>query len=653
MNQEFLDLYDRELKVLYEQAAEFADEYPGIAERLGGLVRERVDPMVAGLLEGAAFLAARVQLKIKHEFPEFTENLLDQLVPHYLSPTPSALLAQVRPTFGDPALRDGLRIPRGASLEATHRDRERRTACRFRLCHDVALWPFDLVGAEYLPTIGSLQALGVTHGPEAIAGLRLTLTHRTAARIEDEMSDAAAATVPETWFAGCRTKDLTVHLMGAESDAIALYEQIFGDCVGLCFRHLDSYGDPVITPFPVANLAQIGFGDDEGLLPTDPRVFHGFDLLREYFLFPRKFLGFRLDGLGAVLPKLTAKTVDVIFLFDEANPRLPGAVNPSVFALYGATAINLFEMATDRIPVRTNQHEFQVVPDRSHPLDYEPHRILDVHAHFHGGRDKVPVAPLYAGALRAETGRSLFYSTRRLPRRRSQQERASGGASDYTGTELFISLIEPAGIDSEAGVAELSVRALCSNRHLPEQLPVGEGGSDFRLIDHMSLDVTCRAGPTKPREPVVAQQRGRSEVLSTGAATWRLISILSTNQLGLVEHGGGARAEAVRETLSLFADSSDSATERRVRGVRKVDSRPVVRRLRHRMGLGAARGIEVTVTLDERAFEGSGAFLLGAILDRYFAEYAAMNHFTETVVRTTERGEIMRWPPRAGTRGPL
>ena len=29
----------------------------------------------------------------------------------------------------------------------------------------------------------------------------------------------------------------------------------------------------------------------------------------------------------------------------------------------------------------------------------------------------------------------------------------------------------------EGNIAELSVRALCSNRHLPEQLPVGEGYS--------------------------------------------------------------------------------------------------------------------------------------------------------------------------------
>ena len=69
------------------------------------------------------------------------------------------------------------------------------------------------------------------------------------------------------------------------------------------------------------------------------------------------------------------------------------------------------------------------------------------------------------------------------------------------------------------------------------------------------------------------------------------------------------------------------------------------------MGAAAARGLEITVVLEEKAFEGSGAFLLGAVLDRFFAEYVAINHFTQTVVRTPERGEIMRWPPRIGLRG--
>ena len=79
----------------------------------------------------------------------------------------------------------------------------------------------------------------------------------------------------------------------------------------------------------------------------------------------------------------------------------------------------------------------------------------------------------------------------------------------------------------------------------------------------------------------------------------------------------------------------------------------MIRRVRERTGIGAGRGIEISVTLDDKAFEGSGVFLLGAILDRFFAEYSALNHFTETVIRTTERGEIMRWPTRMGAKRPL
>jgi type VI secretion system protein ImpG len=129
--------------------------------------------------------------------------------------------------------------------------------------------------------------------------------------------------------------------------------------------------------------------------------------------------------------------------------------------------------------------------------------------------------------------------------------------------------------------------------------------------------------------------------------------MLSTNHLGLVERGAGRNAQALQETLTMFAEMNDAATERRIRGVRNVDSRPIVRRLRQRTGVGAARGIEITVTIDERAFEGTGIFLLGAVLDRFFAEYSGFNHFTQTVIRSVERGEVVRWPPRIGTRKPL
>jgi type VI secretion system protein ImpG len=555
----------------------------------------------------------------------------------------------VLPAYGDPALRDGRRLAAGAYLEATYRERERRIACRFRLASPITLWPFELRAAEYFAGPGPVQALGLTAGPEVVAALRLTLTHRSVGVVDDEPADAAALKQPNSLFAGCRAESLPFYLVGAEADAIALYEQIFARRVGIHFRFLDEFGDPVITAGTVG-VEQVGFEEADALLPSDNRVFQGFDRLREFFMFPRKFLGFRLTGLGSVMPRLRAKTVDILITFDEANPRLAAAVRRDMFALYAAPAVNLFEKTTDRIPVKSNQHEYQVVPDRGRPLDFEPPRVLDGFAHYSGGGDKVPVPPLYAAPAVLTTADAPAYAIRRLPRRRTAEERRHGTASDYTGTDMYISLYDPAASGEGAGIAELSVRALCSNRHLAEHLPIGEGGADFQFLDDTELVVLCAAGPTRPREPVLTPLHGRSETVHTGAVTWRLINALSLNHLGLTAERG---QRALQEVLSLFADLADSVDERRIRGIRSVESRPVVRRLRQRTGSGAARGIEVTVTFDEKAFEGSGPFLLGAVLDRFFAEYAALNHFTQCVIRTVERGEIMRWPPRIGARMPL
>jgi type VI secretion system protein ImpG len=73
-----------------------------------------------------------------------------------------------------------------------------------------------------------------------------------------------------------------------------------------------------------------------------------------------------------------------------------------------------------------------------------------------------------------------------------------------------------------------------------------------------------------------------------------------------------------------------------------------VRRLRQPTGFNAARGIEITITFDEKVFEGTGVMMLGAVLDRFFAEYSSLNSFTQTVIATVQRGPIMRWPPRSG-----
>jgi type VI secretion system protein ImpG len=245
---------------------------------------------------------------------------------------------------------------------------------------------------------------------------------------------------------------------------------------------------------------------------------------------------------------------------------------------------------------------------------------------------------------------TVFYTVRRAARRRTVEERRYGMSSNYVGTDVFISLSDNARRLNGPRIAELSVRALCSNRHLTEHLPVGQGGADFVLIDNTSLPVACVAGPTPPKESLVERFNNGREVNPIGTPAWRLINILSVNHLGLVARGTDSSAQALREILSLFADTTDAAIERRIRGVAAVDSRPAVRRIRQQSGAGVARGLEVTISFDEKAFEGSGVFLLGAVLERFLCEYAPINNFIETVIRTNERGSIMRWRPRLGAR---
>lgn len=654
MDREFLDLYNRELQVLQEQGRDFAAEYPEIAERLGGLLGDQMDPAVQGLLEGAAFLAARVQLKLKHEFPEFTANLLDQLVPQYLAPIPSVILAQAQPVFGDAALKNGKHFERGALLDAQYREKDSRISCRFRLTDRLSLWPLEIVDAAYIPSVAGLQALGAPTHPGALAGLRISFEMRTAARREDEPADEVCVKTPDLQASSCRLDALTLHLGGSDADAGAIYEQIIGHCVGVAIRHLDGFGDPVVTPGAVADIAQIGFEETASLFPIDDRIFSGFDLLRDYFVFPRKFLGFRLGNLRRMLSRVAARRFDVIFAFDELNARLGAAVSAQSFLLHAAPAINLFEKSTDRVPVRDNQHEHHIVPDRTRTLDFEPHRILEVVAHHRGGVGSTKAIPLYGverGAVLREA--AIAYTVRRSPRRLTAHERRQGSFTTYPGSDMFLSLGETLAAAQRLGVAELSVKALCSNRHLAAQLPVGRTGADFRFVEDSQIEIACVFGPTAPRDSVVSQLRSRSQTAHSGAVAWRLINMLALNHRGLVESADGAAARALRDTLAMFADLSDSATERRIRGVRDVKATPVVRRVRQKLGVGAARGYEVTVTLDERAFEGSSAFLLGAVIERFYREYAAVNHFTQTILRSSERGEIMRWPVRMGERRSL
>ena len=264
---------------------------------------------------------------------------------------------------------------------------------------------------------------------------------------------------------------------------------------------------------------------------------------------------------------------------------------------------------------------------------------------------KVAVEPLYtAAAGRSASG--LCYTVRRLPRRRTAEERKYGLKSDYTGTDMFLSLGERSDPEEVDRVAELSVQALCTNRHLTEHLPVGEGGADFQLLDDVQLEVRCIAGPTRPLEPILTSMAGKIEGASIGDVAWRIVNMLSLNHLGLVQRAGGESGKSLREMLALFADMSDSATERKIRGIRSIDARPIVRRIRRNHSVGAARGTEITILIDDKAYEGSGPFSSAPCSIGFFREYVELEsfHADGDPDNRTRRDHALAAAPRAAER---
>jgi type VI secretion system protein ImpG len=403
-----------------------------------------------------------------------------------------------------------------------------------------------------------------------------------------------------------------------------------------------------------SQLKQIGFEEEDALYPRDERFFSGFEILRNYFVFPQNFAGFKLEGLRRQFSRIDAQSIDILFEFSATFGHLTSIVNRDMFGLFVAPATNLFEMRCSRIPVSPGEYEHLVVADRGRWLEFEVHRILDVSAHYPGHRDPVPVFPLYSlPTTNIALEDALYYTSRGLPRLKTERERRFGSQSNYLGTETFVSLYEPAGLEETDRVKELSVTALVSNRHLTEHLPVGNAGADFTLAADTTVHLNCVVGPTKPQDSIIHMERKRRDATKPGPLMWRLLNLLSLNHLGLVDRSAEDRAAGMHELLSLFADISDDFTESQVRGVISVSTRPVVRRLRQANGFNAARGLEVTVTFDEKAYEGSGVMILGAALDRFFAEYTSINSFTQTIVASMQRGVIVRWPPRSGMGGVL
>ncbi|MBV8415074.1 MAG: type VI secretion system baseplate subunit TssF, partial [Verrucomicrobia bacterium] len=390
---------------------------------------------------------------------------------------------------------------------------------------------------------------------------------------------------------------------------------------------------------PAATVQPVGFGEGEALLPRGPRSFEGYRLLKEYFACPQRFLFFELTGLESAVRQCDGDQLDIIIALRAAEPKLDNRIDVNSFALFCTPVINLFPKRLDPILISDRFAEFHIVPERTRPIDFEVYQIQEVVGITAKTNEEQRFEPFYL-ARDADPRYGAYYTVNRVPRVLTAKEKKFGAVSSYAGSEVFISLVDAKAAPYKRQLSQLNIAALCTNRHLPIQLPISVGDTDLTTELYSPVaSIRWVVGPTVP-------------IASTaeGDPTWRIISHLSLNYLSLLDSKDGQGAVALRDLLKLYINPNDVFALRQVDGIRSVVANPIVRRVVSTGPLTFARGLEIRVTLDEEAFEGSGIFILGAVLAQFFARYVSINSFTETVIVSQRRGEVMRWPSLIGKR---
>lgn len=604
--------YENELGFIRDLASEFAKQRPKIADRLQ-IDRETgyaEDPHVERLIEGFAFLTARIRLKLDDEIPEVTSALLDILYPHYLAPIPSMGIVQFHLDPSQAKLTSGYTIERGTPMYSREVG---GIPCRFRTTAPITLWPLSLEDANYETAPFGRGIIPPPRSRRSDVLIRISLRN-----IGQEPLDKLDL------------DRLRIFLSGDDMTVYTLYELLFTSVTDVVLRPLNATGDAPSVVLPPETLQPVGFELDEGMLPYSHRSFLGYRLLTEYFAFPRKFLFFDVCDLGRVR-ELEARDGFEIYLFlDRAAPQVAARLERDTFRLGCAPIVNLFKQRAEPIRLTHSKTEYHVIPDVRRPRSLEVYSVDAVESINPDTKEVIPYRPFYSFQHAYERHEQKAYW--HIHRRPSIHR-------DDAGTEVYLSLVD-LNFDPYLPPTEvLLVDTTCSNRDLPAELRTA-GGADwqFHLQGQAPLEsIIPLVGPTRPVRLPFEQNH------------WRLISHLALNHLSIT--GGPDAATALREVLKLYDYASTRVTSQQIDGIVSVASRRTVAPVQDGTMAGFCRGLEVTVDFDEEKYTGMGFYLLAAVLERFFGLYTSINSFTRTIARGSHQGRILkRWPPRAGER---
>ncbi|MDR0999002.1 MAG: type VI secretion system baseplate subunit TssF [Treponema sp.] len=585
---DFLDYYRNNLGYIRGLAGEFASEFPKIAGRLSLSEFDCQDPYVERLLEGTAFLSARVEKKLDESYSRLLETILDSLAPSALYPVPSGAVLQLGPDYNNPLVRRGGVLPMGTAFDAFIPTVN--TPCRFCSFVDMPLSPLVVREAEYVTR--DLSVFGI-HDERARSALYLKLES----------------------FEGEGAADTCFFLNMNDDAASLLLRQLMTDTGGLYlggagrFSPLDRAG--ISLPFRAGtkNLFRELKGNIQGLR-----------FLQDFMAYPAFFKFFTLKKLP-VAPGLR----ELLITFRRRELSLATELKTGSLRLNCVPALNLFNKRSDRIPMEREVYEYHVVPERAAMRDFEVLNVRGVEFFNERNESLFQAKSFYEEDIFKEGERNFFGQHRRRTLFTTKAVRRSS----YDGSELFLTF---SGRDKRLDEAyQFTAEMVCTNRDLP--LLLSDGAA---LVTAAQLIKSCSflTRPTRPDYSGIEQGE---------QSDFAKLSHLLYNLSAMLWQEGDFPLEMFKTMLRNYRFRGDEETGRIADGIVKIDRRTMAFRFVEKGAVFFERGWKVDVYLNENAYAGIGYYIFAYTLAEMLRSFTPINSILEISVYTQQSGYLGTW----------
>jgi type VI secretion system protein ImpG len=577
--------YQDELNYLRTLGAEYAGRYKGAEQLLG---KNAYDPDVERLLQGFAFLSARLHERLDDQYSQVAEGFLSVMWPQVLRPIPSTTMVQFSPDRQ--VLRRNYTLSRGIELQSK---RYSWGQYKFQTSRDVDLYPFILVEA-------GLEA----RGEKSLLKLVFELNPGTSLE-ESELGQ------------------LPIFISG--SDPRFTYGWYLWLTQYLREAYLVSDSSEVTKKVTVS---PVGF-DDVTLFPDSDDEIPGHRILREFFAFPENFLFIQIDDISSLRDMSVDSRFEIFFDFGHRIPSGPlRDIADDSFRLFCTPAVNLFRSGS-RIRLDQTRSEYRVLADEAGGVEHnEIYTINSVE-----------------GIEQGPGGRSIKYRSfhdrdltmggpdKAVPSFRVRYSDIHMTVDDrpLRGRECFISFDDPSADVRKTDVQSVSIDLTCTHRggapalRIGELCQAGEQLPAFVRLSNIRVPSPQRDAPLSPKN------------------LWRLVSSFTMFGKAITNI---ENLKAVLAFHSRVESDSDSTGEKWLNGLRNLDVRPGITAA----GGTPLRTLGITFTFDCESDRIPEFYLFGVVLSEFLRHVATINsRLNFTMLFEHNRDQRFTWQQRTGT----